>query len=154
MDVGGSDGKLILPLALVCDSLDYYCEDINPVLFFQIPEFSALARKTINPALRFNTHTVTGTDSTIPGANHLFDYIVVRETFHHFTSPEKMLAEFKRLLVPEGTLIISEPANQKKFRQCKLIAPEKLKALATAAGFHIVSQELTKAGFWVYLFGS
>src|ERR1039458_2410598 len=48
LDVGGSDGKLILALALVCDTLDYYLEDINPGYLFYAPKFMALAQKNIN----------------------------------------------------------------------------------------------------------
>jgi 2-polyprenyl-3-methyl-5-hydroxy-6-metoxy-1,4-benzoquinol methylase len=152
LDVGGSDGKLIIPLAMVCDSLDYSLEDINPQNFFYDAKFLGLAQKIINPAARFTLHQITGTDSAIPINHALFDRIVVRETFHHFDHPEQMVREFYRLLAPAGLLIISEPSNQKKFKVCRLIPADKLIQIVEGEGFHHKSHQTTESEFTVFVF--
>ncbi|MDB5281124.1 MAG: methyltransferase protein [Bacteroidota bacterium] len=153
LDVGGDDGKMILFLAFTCDTVDYYLEDLNPDDSVFAPKFMALARKTVNPAVHFGLHQITGGDSTIPAKSKYFDRIIVRETFHHFAYPAQMLREFKRLLAPGGSIVITEPADQKKFKGCKLIPAQKLIDMFTSAGFKYVStQKVIKADFLVYTF--
>jgi 2-polyprenyl-3-methyl-5-hydroxy-6-metoxy-1,4-benzoquinol methylase len=151
LDIGGSDGKLILPLTLICDTLDYYLEDIIPDYLFYAPKFMALAQKNINPHAKFSVHQILGGDSTIP-ATGTFDRIIVRETFHHFEYPVQMLRELKRFMSQNGLLIISEPAEQKKFKYCKLDEPQKLIEMVESSGFKLVSSEKTNNGFIVYVF--
>lgn len=151
MDVGGSDGKMILPLSLICDSIDYCVEDINGENFYWEKPFMELARKHINPQAHFAVSGILGGDSTIP-ATGVYDRILVRETVHHFVYPMQMISEFKRLLAMRGTVIVSEPTDQKKFKHCKLIPAARLSAMFTAAGFKLQSMAETKGGFAVYIF--
>jgi len=152
MDVGGSDAKLILPLALVCDSIDYCVEDINSVNFYWEAPFMALAKKNINASADFSLSSIIGTDSTIPAAGKQFDRIIVRETVHHFKYPLQMIREFKRLLASDGTIVVSEPTNQKKFKHCKLLEPKNLIDIFASEGLKLVSETKTKAAFIVYIF--
>jgi 2-polyprenyl-3-methyl-5-hydroxy-6-metoxy-1,4-benzoquinol methylase len=151
MDVGGSDGKMILPLSLICDTIDYCVEDIDPQNFAWTEPFMALARKNINPQAHFGLSQVQGGDSTIP-AGGTYDRILVRETVHHFKYPMQMLSEFRRLLAADGHIIVSEPTDQRKFKHCKLIATPQLQAMFVSAGFKLVSQSVTRGGFVVYIF--
>lgn len=73
------------------------------------PESIALCTKSWSkPNLNFKV--IDGT--AIAFDNHYFDVIVSFETLEHTTQYKKMLSEFKRVLKPNGILILSTP-NQK-----------------------------------------
>lgn len=44
----------------------------------------------------------------LPFASHSFDIIVSRYSAHHWPNPQRALAEFRRLLLPQGRLVIGD----------------------------------------------
>src|SRR5690606_33093835 len=50
----------------------------------------------------------------------IFDKIIVRETFHHFETPDAMLYDIRMLLKPAGQLFVYEPYTEASFysRDC------------------------------------
>jgi 2-polyprenyl-3-methyl-5-hydroxy-6-metoxy-1,4-benzoquinol methylase len=152
LDIGGSDGKMIPLIALVCDSVDYYIEDINDRYFSHVKKFMGQTQQTINTNASFGLHYILGTDSTVTAADGLFDRIVIRETIHHFTHPSQMINECKRMLAKDGNIIVSEPADHKKFKHCKLISKDRLIDMFARAGLRLTSYNKTKSDFLVYVF--
>ncbi|MDP3685780.1 MAG: methyltransferase domain-containing protein [bacterium] len=55
----------------------------------------------------FNSRFVVGDGQQLPFPDRSFDAIVTTETFEHFLDPGKALAEFHRVLKPEGILIMT-----------------------------------------------
>lgn len=53
-----------------------------------------------------------GSCEQIPLPNHSVDIVISFETIEHLVDHEKMLAEIKRVLTPEGILIVSTPDKQ------------------------------------------
>jgi ubiquinone/menaquinone biosynthesis C-methylase UbiE len=51
----------------------------------------------------------TGSTSAIPSEDNQFDVIISFETIEHHDEHEKMMSEFKRVLKPDGIVIISSP---------------------------------------------
>ncbi|MBK8066900.1 MAG: class I SAM-dependent methyltransferase [Rhodanobacteraceae bacterium] len=79
------------------------------VLGIDIDEASvahARSRYTAVPSLRFEQADVTALDHL---ADADFDLIVSFETLEHVQAQERMLAGFRRLLKPDGILLISSP---------------------------------------------
>jgi SAM-dependent methyltransferase len=58
---------------------------------------------------RSNLGFVRGSCAALPLADASVDLIVSFETIEHLAEQEAMLAEFRRVLVPEGVLLISSP---------------------------------------------
>lgn len=56
-----------------------------------------------------NNQFLTGAVENIPAAENQFDVVVSFETLEHTAEQEKMLSEIKRVLQPDGLLIISTP---------------------------------------------
>ena len=139
LDLGGNDGSLIIPLSIVCDSLDYYLEDIHDTYFPMASETLSLAKQKLNPNIAYQIHTILGNDTAINLLGIYFDKIIVRETFHHFSNPSKILNEVKRLLAYSGELKIIEPTDHVKFKHCHLIEPDKLISILTAEEFRYIS---------------
>ncbi len=65
----------------------------------------AKARYSDRPNLRF----VQGSCTALPLADASVDLVVSFETIEHLAEQEAMLVEFRRVLTPEGVLIISSP---------------------------------------------
>jgi len=45
----------------------------------------------------------------LPFADNQFNYVIAKDTLHHFKQPYKALAEINRVLTPGGSFIVSEP---------------------------------------------
>src|SRR5215475_649778 len=59
---------------------------------------------------RENLRFLTGSITAVPiQENHCFDVIVCFEAIEHIENKDGLLAETKRLLAPEGVLIVSTP---------------------------------------------
>ena len=56
-----------------------------------------------------NLDYVCGSVTAIPLPDHSVDMVVSFETIEHLTEQTEMLAEIRRVLIPEGILVISSP---------------------------------------------
>lgn len=63
---------------------------------------------------RQNLEFTTGTVENIPAADKQFDVVVSFETIEHITNHDTMISEVKRVLRPDGLIIISTP-NKKNY---------------------------------------
>src|SRR4051812_34227853 len=70
------------------------------------PEAVAHARSRY---VKSNLRYVEGSCTALPLANGSIDLIVSFETIEHLHEQSEMLAEFRRVLVPNGVLVISSP---------------------------------------------
>ena len=72
-----------------------------------------LAQEAINHAKaaypKENLQFLQGSILKIPGPDHFFDVVVSFETLEHVSDHEQTFAEIKRVLKPDGILIISTP---------------------------------------------
>lgn len=86
--------------------------------------------------------------SALPFADHSFDVIVSASSFHYFDDPDAALAEMKRVLNPDGKVVILDWC--KDYLLCRLcdivlkVLDPAYKQCYTQAEFHHL---LTKAGF-------
>ena len=65
----------------------------------------ATSRYAEQPNLRF----IQGSCAALPLADESVDLVISFETIEHIAQQDAMLAEFRRVLVPEGILVISSP---------------------------------------------
>lgn len=87
-------GRAIAPFAA-----SVVCMDITP----EMPEVGkekAEKEKTSNISYK------TGLAEDLPYSNEIFDVVITRLSFHHFSEIEQPFAEMKRVLKPCGKLII------------------------------------------------
>lgn len=58
-----------------------------------------------------------GDSESMPWEDNSFDIILCNASFHHYPNPKTALSEMNRLLKPNGTLIIGDPAAPVIIRQ-------------------------------------
>lgn len=71
-----------------------------------------LSEKMIEQAeesLKGNAELVTGDSDNLPWLDDSFDTLVCNCSFHHFPEPIKVLLEMKRVLKPQGRIILADP---------------------------------------------
>jgi len=113
-----------------------------------------------NPQLRF----VVGTADQMPFDDGMFDLVTVCCAFHHFTRPQKFMAESFRILKPGGRLLIAEPCPPPLVRglenlllpffrmgDVKIYSQKRLADFYTGAGFHEIS--FIRQGSQLYISG-
>ena len=55
-------------------------------------------------------NVITGVHAEqLPFEANSFDYVIAKDSLHHFKDPVKALLEINRVLKPEGSLLVSEP---------------------------------------------
>lgn len=80
-----------------------------------------LFKSKLNDPINCEYKFILGTATTINIKDKLVNKIYINRTYHHFTNPEEMISECKRILVDNGTLIIGEYVtswNRKTYKHC------------------------------------
>lgn len=100
LDIGCAEGNIT---SLLGELLGFTKENINGCDVRDIPseDKEKMIFKTINE------------DSTLPYENESIDLIFMFMTFHHIENKEKMIEEMKRILTPNGCIIIREHDSYK-----------------------------------------
>jgi len=75
---------------------------------------AGVIQEAIEKYKRQNLDFITGTVENIPAADKQFDVVVSFETLEHITNHDRMISEVKRVLRPDGLIIISTP-NKKNY---------------------------------------
>jgi ubiquinone/menaquinone biosynthesis C-methylase UbiE len=95
---------------------------------------------------------------TLPWESGTFDAITCTDSFHHYPSPEKVLQGMRRVLKPNGHLVIADPWVPQPFRwtlnllftlgksgDVKLYSMKEWKLLMEASGFQLTRLECHKS---------
>ena len=95
---------------------------------------------------------VFGTALALPFADGAFDTVVSFETLEHVTDSRTMIAELRRVVKPNGSVIISVPflwgEHCQPYDYFRFTAFG-LRELLESAGLHVVHQERV-GGFWTF----
>ncbi len=81
------------------------------------PEMVELARKGAAERGFANVEYVEGDAEDLRFGPASFEIVTCRLTFHHFSQPEKALFEMKRVLTPDGRIVLTDflaPSDEKK----------------------------------------
>ena len=105
LDVGCGTGNILMKLNSNED-LSLYGLDISEKMI-------QIAKKNLGSRAELKV----GDSEYMPWEDDSFDVIVCNASFHHYPNPKKVLAEMKRMLKSNGTLIIGDPTAPVIIRQ-------------------------------------
>lgn len=73
--------------------------------------------KKASAALGDSAELINGDSDNLPWKDNSFDVIVCNASFHHYPEPKKVLMEMRRVLKPNGRVIIADPwwPNPRRF---------------------------------------
>lgn len=91
---------------IVAEQLAVLAEEL--VCVDATPEMLALARARLERAGRPEVVFMAAFAEALPFANAEFDAIVTRLSFHHFADLKTVLAEIRRVLRPQGRLVVAD----------------------------------------------
>ena len=138
-DLGIGDGLLTLMLAEVAKSVT--AVDLSKEMLGQLEQRAR--QKGLS-----NIETVEGDIEDLPLPDSSHDVVVLSQALHHAQSPERALAEARRILVPGGRLLVidllahTEEWVRDKFHHVHLgFGESALEELLTSAGFDRVAIE-------------
>lgn len=94
LDVGGGAGQLAV---LLSQALDAHVTVLDPTaeMLSHVPASDRIA-------------AVAGTAEAMPFADSAFDAVVVTDAFHHFRDQARAVAEFARVVRPDGLVLVLE----------------------------------------------
>ena len=99
LDVGCGPGFYTMTLAQRCG---------RAIGIDATPELLARAREEARQRGLRNLQFIEGDAEHLPFPTHAFDVVTSRAAFHHFVHPERVLAEMKRVLKPNGRVLIAD----------------------------------------------
>lgn len=97
LDLGCGNGN-ILDILSKCTSYDLYGLDLSENMINE-------AKKKLKDKARLKI----GDAENLPYEDNKFDVIICNASFHHYTHPQKVLKEIRRVLAPNGILILGDP---------------------------------------------
>lgn len=99
LDVGSGPGIVSTSLAKYAKNVTAF--DITPSMI------KAAKQRSIEHGVT-NINFKVGEAENLPFSNNSFDIVVTRLTIHHFKEPELVLKEIKRVIKPEGRLVLAD----------------------------------------------
>jgi predicted methyltransferase len=144
VSIGAEDCENEVIYGFMSDSINFILENISP---------KVLSPKQLNFALEFyedkfyrktncNYTIQMGNDTCTLLPNQSVDKVIIENTFHEFSAPQKMLKEVYRILKPNGKLYLYEIIGIPKYtihKHCKkhLYNKEELIQLTSATNFKL-----------------
>lgn len=98
LDVGCGTGNLLAAIAETEEGVGLSGIDISPGMI-------AVAKRKLDGLADLRV----GDSEKLPWADGTFDVVVTTDSFHHYPRPIGVLAEIKRVLRPNGLLIVADP---------------------------------------------
>jgi ubiquinone/menaquinone biosynthesis C-methylase UbiE len=108
LDAGCGAGHTALAFAPHLKTVSAY--DLTPLMLDQVEVLAAENSIT-------NIQTQQGNVEQLPFPDAEFDLVVSRYSAHHWANPEAALAEFRRVLKPQGQFILSDVVSYSDYTQ-------------------------------------
>jgi ubiquinone/menaquinone biosynthesis C-methylase UbiE len=147
LDIGGNTGKVT----------EAYSNNCKEVIVLEPKRNVVEYGKSRRPNIKF----VEGEAENIPLPDAYFDKVVASASFHHFSDHDKALEEMKRVLKPDGKIIILEidPNTRRgeRLKFCetvfhtgaKLYQPAQLSKKIQAHNLEVLSIDSTTIGYFL-----
>jgi ubiquinone/menaquinone biosynthesis C-methylase UbiE len=103
-DIGAGSGYFELLLSKYCDSLVVFATDIDSQVLTHLETYLKFLELNDKRAITYKT--VLGNEKSSQLPSNSFDKIMISNTFHHFSYPNEMLEDCKRILKKNGRLFI------------------------------------------------
>ncbi|NOT77183.1 MAG: class I SAM-dependent methyltransferase [Cyclobacteriaceae bacterium] len=103
-DIGAGSGYFERVLSMYCDHLTVYANEINSSNLSQLK--TRLKFLELSDQKDITYHAILGNENSSLLPSNTFDKVIVRNTYHHFSNPDKMVKDFKRILKKDGKLYI------------------------------------------------
>jgi ubiquinone/menaquinone biosynthesis C-methylase UbiE len=125
-DIGSGEGWLDAAFGIYKDSLRFYLQDIDSAyikkgrLSEALKSYSHIKGKSIT--CRYVQAVGTEKNTNLPSS--YFDKVLLIDTYHHFSFPDEMITDLKRILKPEGKLIVNEVIARKPgdvYKPCRTV---------------------------------
>ena len=97
LDLGCGNGNVLAALAK-CTTYKLFGLDLSENMISE-------AKKRLNDDVELKI----GDSENLPYEDNKFDVIICNASFHHYIHPKKVLNEIKRVLAPNGILILGDP---------------------------------------------
>jgi ubiquinone/menaquinone biosynthesis C-methylase UbiE len=147
LDIGGNTGKVT----------EAYSNSCKEVIVLEPKRNIVEYGKSHRPNIKF----IEGEAENIPLPDEYFDKVVASASFHHFSDQDKALEEMKRVLKPDGKIIILEidpnTPRGKRLKFCetlfhtgaKLYQPSKLSNRIEEHNLQVLSTDSTTIGYFL-----
>jgi len=103
-DIGAGSGYFERVLSMYCDYLTVYVNEINSSSLSQLRTKLKFLEFCDQKNIAYNS--ILGNESSSLLPSNSFDKVIIRNTYHHFSNPNKMIEDCKRILKENGKLYI------------------------------------------------
>jgi len=125
-DVGSGNGWFDVALGIKTDSVNFYLEEIDSsyIKDGRLNEAVVAYSKIKTKPITCTYHQTVGSEKGTNLPSDYFDKVLLIDCFHHLAFRNEMIADIKRILKPNGKLIVFEAVARKPgqiFRSCHMV---------------------------------
>lgn len=145
LEVGAGDGGFALLLQIMFEIDQLYLNEIDSSQLISIQRSVRLLPNDLP-----QPNIVTGSHNGIGLTEEMVEAVLIRNSLHHFESPEQMLGDIKRHLLPGGRLYLFEEVRDpiSGHQPCEeAMTLDEIRFLLQIEGFNLV-QEYSLASEW------
>jgi SAM-dependent methyltransferase len=152
-DIGSYNGYYPLLYSVSTDSIVFYLNDIVNTGFIYFDSIYTLCTKIRGSKITNEFKIVMGENDSTNLPSITFNKIILRDALHHFKSPVSMLTDIKRIIKPNGKLILFESIKNSQVPNATLckgsMTKDELVKLLGENGFTLTRQKFTENDrFW------
>lgn len=152
-DIGSYNGYYPSLYSVSTDSIVFYLNDIVNEGFIYFDSINTICRNLRGTDITNKFKIVIGNDDSTKLPTNTFNKVILRDALHHFKNPLKMLEEIKRIIKPNGKLLLFESIinpNIADQNLCKgSMTKDELLKLLLENGFALTKQKHTgNSRFW------
>jgi len=138
LDVGCGDGRLLIELAKINHLSKLWCVDA----YIQLA-IANVERHGFSDRIK----CLEAKAENIPLESHFFDFIYSLRSFHEFSNPVKALKEIKRLLTPDGEMMIVDwkKGADTGVRE-RYYGKNEIQTFLVQAGYNLQSVKISEVG--------
>ena len=152
-DVGSYNGYYPLIYSVLTDSIVFYLNDIVNEGFVYFDSINSICKNLRGAKFTNKFKIIIGNEDSTNLPTQAFNKVILRDVFHHFKYPLKMFEEIKRIIKPNGKLLVFESTinpNIEDQNLCKgSMTENELTKLFLKNGFSLTKQKhIGNSRFW------
>jgi SAM-dependent methyltransferase len=152
-DVGSYNGYYPSLYSVSTDSIVFYLNDIVNEGFVYFDSINTICKKIRGDKMTNEFKIILGENESTNLPSNTFNKVILRDALHHFKSPIKMIVDIKRIIKPNGKLLLFESIRNPKVDNSNLcrgsMTKEELLKLMVENGFVMTLEKFTENDrFW------
>ncbi len=157
--IGAGNGRVEVEVSYVVDDIHWYLQEIDSSRLYQFDKVLEYHEELKGMVIKAEFNLVVGTETSTNLPQGIFDRVIMINVFHEIIAREPIMLDIRKLLKPDGKLVIMERMGSKlgqihgDCKHLKLYEPDFLKEMddyGYESMNHQVGEEISALTFYTF----